>query len=205
MKPIISTAALAAALAATPSLAQDRTELFTGPYAAATVGIDSLVVDDGTDSESEEGVVYGAILGYDFATANAVFGVEAELSESSIGIDDTNVLVAGDNASFGAGRDIYVGARAGIFASDSGILYVKGGYTNQKFDLDYTAPGISLEDSSNAEGFRVGAGGEFRLADNLTARVEYRYSNYGELEFNGAALGVDLERHQGMATVAYRF
>ena len=27
----------------------------------------------------------------------------------------------------------------------------------------------------------------------------------GELEFDGTALGVDLERHQGMATVAYRF
>ena len=114
----------------------------------------------------------------------------AELSESSIGVDDTNVLVAGDTASFTAGRDIYVGARAGIFASDNGFLYVKGGYTNQKFDLDYTAPGVALSDSSNADGFRVGAGGEFRLADNLTARVEYRYSNYGELEFDGTALGV---------------
>ena len=205
MKTYISAAALVAALAATPSLAQDRSEAFTGPYLGATVGVDSIQVDDGTDSESEEGVAYGTILGYDFATDNAVFGVEAELSESSIGVDDTNVLVAGDTASFTAGRDIYVGARAGIFASDNGFLYVKGGYTNQKFDLDYTAPGVALSDSSNADGFRVGAGGEFRLADNLTARVEYRYSNYGKLEFDGTALGVDLERHQGMATVAYRF
>lgn len=205
MKTLISTAALAAALAATPSLAQDRTEMFTGPYAAATVGLDSLVVDDGTDSESEEGVVYGAILGYDFATSNAVFGVEAELSESGISVENNNVLVAGDNLTLGAGRDIYVGARAGIFASDTGILYIKGGYTNQQFDLDYTAPAGSLSDSSDIDGFRVGAGGEFRLADNLTARLEYRYSNYGEFEFNGQPTGADLERHQGMATVAYRF
>ncbi|MXP09931.1 outer membrane protein [Pseudoblastomonas halimionae] len=205
MKTYISLAAVAAALVATPSLAQDATETFTGPYVAATVGIDSLGADDGTDRTSEEGVVYGGVIGYDYALSGAVLGAEAELTGSSVDVGDTDVIAAGDELTLGAGRDIYVGARAGVLVGGNGLLYVKGGYTNQKLNLDYTAGATSFSESSDLDGYRLGAGGEFRLSNNLTARVEYRYSNYGDFEVAGTSTGVDLDRHQGVATIAYRF
>src|SRR3546814_4492341 len=78
---------------------------------------------------------YGVGIGYDIAVGGAVLGVEAELTDSTAKSDRHSYV---DDFGFGrvdAGRDIYVGARAGILATPSMLVYVKGGYTNEKLNV----------------------------------------------------------------------
>ena len=111
-----------------------------------------------------------------------------------------------------AGRDIYVGARAGILANPDLLLYVKGGYTNARYNVNSSFDGDEYRAKIDTDGFRVGAGAEYALNENTYAKLEYRYSNYGEaeLDFEGDRPDVDLgetdvDRHQVMLGFGYRF
>ena len=64
-----------------------------------------------------------------------------------------------------------------------------------------------------ARGWRVGAGVEQKIATNAFAKLEYRYSNYSDAEVDFEPEGipdtgpfdVDLDRHQVVAGVGWRF
>ena len=192
-------AALAASAMTTPAFAQDTT--FTGPRVEALVGYDS--ASDGTDGDagSSDGVTYGGAIGYDVQIGGAVIGAEAELTGSSVDTRADNLLVAGDRLVVDMGRDIYLGARAGVAITPSTLLYVKGGYTNAQVDTTYETPTSRTEINEDMEGFRVGAGAEFKLASNMYLKGEYRYSNYGKID----GYDIDVDRHQVVAGVGIRF
>lgn len=207
MRIIVVAAGFGMALIAGPGFAQEPVNDFAGFYAGPIVGYDSLNADDELDeADSSDGVVYGAVVGYDFAVGGAVLGLEAELSDSSISQTEYDFFEDGDAFAVGAGLDLYVGARAGFRVGQAGLLYAKGGYSELDIDYDYDGPTVSLTGTEAIGGYRVGAGGEFAFSPSLGARVEYRYSNYGsgdELE-EDVSLG-DLERHQVVAALLYRF
>lgn len=193
---------------AAPALAQgelvpfERSN-FTGFSVVALSGLDTVRGDDGTDSTSESGVAYGAAIGYDHDLGNVVIGVEAELADSSTEFTASDVLTVGDSLSVKADRDIYVGARAGVHIGSNAILYAKGGYTNARFKAVYTSGG-TLSGSSELDGFRVGAGAEVAFG-RAFGRLEYRYSDYGELSLLGTPTGVNVNRHQVIGGIGYRF
>lgn len=80
------------------------------------------------------------------------------------------------------------------------MLYGKGGYTNAKARGSYSLGGVTERDSTNLEGYRLGAGVETNMM-GLLGRIEYRYSSYGD-HLNS---GIDVERHQVALLVGYRF
>lgn len=204
-----------------PAMAQDATDgTFTGPRVEALVGYDvskagSSIDDDVNDEndQSIDGVTYGAALGYDFNVGGVVLGVEGEYTDSSADVEIDN----GDPENFGlgdvnAGRDLYVGVRAGVLASPDLLLYAKGGYTNARYNLNGSFDGEEYRAKIDTDGFRVGAGAEYALNENTFAKIEYRYSNYSsaELDFENARDDVDLgeidtDRHQVMLGFGYRF
>lgn len=186
-------AALAASAAAAPAFAQDAT--FTGPRAEAIVGWDH-VSDDSVNNGSRDGVVYGGQLGYDYQAGKAVFGVEGEVTGASTKDTANGVLVAGDRLKVSAGRDLYVGGRVGIVAGSRALIYAKGGYTNARFNSEYTSTTGTIEDHETLDGWRLGAGAEVKLNDKVYLKSEYRYSDYG---------GVGGERHQVVGGVGVRF
>jgi outer membrane immunogenic protein len=215
--------------AATPAMAQDASanasvdapaKAFEGPTVSASVGWDHLRsgstndLDGSRTKQSLDGVTYGGGLGYDKAvTIHVTLGAEAELTGSSAKWDNNNGVA--NTFSLGrvkAGRDIYVGARAGYAISPTTQLYVKGGYTNARFNL-LASDGTTINYARlDTDGYRLGAGVEHKFTGNAFGRVEYRYSNYskGEFDYNGnaadsARFGIDTDRHQVMATVGYRF
>ncbi|RYD62201.1 MAG: porin family protein, partial [Sphingomonadales bacterium] len=111
-----------------------------------------------------------------------------------------------------AQREIYVGGRVGVVTSPDLMLYAKGGYTNQRFGIEGTNGTVSDSQRLDTDGYRLGAGAEYALSDNMYAGLEYRYSNYskGELDFNdgtadGSRFNIDTDRHQVVATVGMRF
>lgn len=192
-------AALAASAMTAPAFAQDAT--FTGPRVEALVGYDS--ASDGTDGDagSSDGVTYGGAIGYDVQLGGAVLGAEAELTGSGVDTRADSLLAAGDRLVVDLGRDIYLGARVGAAVTPTTLIYAKGGYTNARVDTTYEAGNTRTEISEDMEGFRVGAGAEFKLSNNMYLKGEYRYSNYGKID----GYDIDVDRHQVVGGIGIRF
>jgi outer membrane immunogenic protein len=109
-------------------------------------------------------------------------------------------------------RDLYVGARVGYAMSPSTMLYAKGGYTNAKFDARSSDGTTVSNQDIDTDGWRIGAGVEQAISNNVFAKLEYRYSNYkkGEVDFSddlpdSQRFDLDLDRHQVVAGVGVRF
>lgn len=218
----LSLALLAATGLATPALAQTTDPVadatFTGPRVGLIAGYDTIRPGSENDSDldgddqSVDGFLYGVELGYDVAVGGAVLGIEAEINDSTGKVEtDTS-----DANFFGFGRvskdrDIYVGARAGILAGPSSLVYVKGGYTNAKLDVVTSDGTVTTDANFKLDGWRLGAGVEQAIGRNVFAKLEYRYSNYGDAEFEFANGGttdtfdIDTDRHQVVAGVGFRF
>jgi outer membrane immunogenic protein len=178
-------AILFAATISTPAFAQDAATNFGGGYVGVVGGVDNI----NADGESETGFIYGVNAGYDFQTGSAVFGIEGEATLSTASECDTSVNLCAE-----AGRDLYIGGRAGLPVASSVLAYVKAGYTNARAHLEDTI-GTDI-DSVNLDGVRGGVGLEYNNGTSpFTVRLEYRYSNYES----------DFSRHQGVLGVGFRF
>lgn len=202
MKKLLAAAAFAAA-SASPAFAQDAVN-FNGPWLGATVGYDKVSLEVDGDSGSEDGVLYGLSAGYDINTGSMVFGVEAELTDSTTKETASDIFVAGDSAKLSAGRDIYAGVRFGVPVSPEFLIYAKGGYTNARAKLTYDDGVDVFSESDTLDGYRIGGGVEWQQ-NNTFARIEYRYSDYGEYEYQGVATGIEASRHQVAVTGGWRF
>ncbi len=150
---------------------------------------------------------------YDIDMGGAVFGIEGEYSDSTA---KTEFSDGADFEGFGlgrvdTGRDLYVGARLGAKVGNDLLAYVKGGYTNTKYNVLATDGETELKQDINVDGWRAGAGLEYAMSDNMFTKIEYRYSKYSEAEFeNGDMMDsdrfdIDTDRHQVVASVGMRF
>lgn len=220
MNKILIGIAVGAALTSVPAMAQSSDVPFTGFRVGAEVGYDhqrsgsSEDIDNARDiKQSLNGVAYGAVVGYDVAAGEQLrIGAEASIGESTAGRK-----VRGEPTTFNLGnveasRDIYVGGRVGFVTSPNMMLYVKGGYTNQRFGIKGSDGTVNLQQSLDTDGWRAGAGAEFALNRNSYVGAEYRYSKYGKAEVNfrgetpdGSRFNIDTDRHQVMATAGVRF
>jgi outer membrane immunogenic protein len=131
-----------------------------------------------------------------------VIGAEVELSDASsdFDFDDGDI-----QASLDAGRDIYVGGRVGFAAGSRALVYGKAGYTNLKLDASLSDGFDEFVGSDELDGFRLGGGAEFLFGTNTYGKVEYRYSKYDGYEDDDAFGEIDLDRHQIVAGVGFRF
>ncbi|HVF93368.1 MAG TPA: outer membrane beta-barrel protein [Sphingomonas sp.] len=201
-KLILATATAAIGLAAAPAFAQDVAGApFTGLRVEGLVGYDNLRDGSEGNSDGRDGVVYGAAVGYDVQVGGAVLGIEGEITDSSTNTRTGDLIATGDDLRLDAGRDLYAGARLGFAINPRTLAYVKGGYSNARLESRYSVGNTVVEDDSDLEGYRLGAGLEFAVSGNAYVKGEYRYSHYGNLE----DYDVDLDRHQILAGVGVRF
>ena len=214
---ILALTTTAGTLFAGPAFAQATDGPFTGPRAGVVLGYDGLRPGSTSGSNirgdrGADGLAYGGDVGYDVAFDRVVVGAEGEITESTAKVDNDPV----DPNQFGygrvkAGRDLYVGGRIGYLIAPTTMIYGKVGYTNARLDLTRNDTVTTTGNHFNLDGYRVGAGIEKSLTPRTYAKVEYRYSNYGDarLEYaNGANtnnFSVDTDRHQVMAGVGFRF
>lgn len=206
MKFALYAAVVAAASFSSPALAQDSDTSGGKFVAGGILGVDSVELEAGGISDSDENIVVGVTIGYDFEfNTGFVVGVEGEYTDSSVGVDYTDILAAGDRFSVNAGRDFYAGVRVGVRTGDLGLIYVKAGYTNAAIEGEYDDGFSEIADQETISGFRVGVGGEFDFSSNASLRLEYRYSDYGEVTIAGINTGVDASRHQGIVTLVAGF
>ena len=227
MRKIILAALLAGTVAA-PAFAQTgEAAPFTGLRVEGIAGYDSLKSgesdDDGVDTgdndgdESLEGAAFGVGVGYDFNLGSVVAGIEGEFTESTAEQENDETV---DGVAFTSGvevgRDLYIGGRIGFLAAPSTLVYAKAGYTNTSVEANVDGGGDRFEFDTNIDGYRLGAGVEQLFGPNVYGKLEYRYSNYSNLDFSDDFdlddlesddfdTDIDLDRHQVMGGIGFRF
>ena len=142
-----------------------------------------------------DGFDVGGYAGANWQWGNFVVGAEGDVvfpfrDGSSAGLD----VDQGLNGS--------LRARAGI-ALDRFLLYGTGGAAATSLELSNAAG----SDEQTLWGWTAGAGLESMLTDNITARVEYRFSDYDDKTFNpgGVPVDSDLTTHTIRGGVGLKF
>ena len=195
-------ALLTAAVIAPPALAQPADRNFNDPFIGGQIGwqqdrqsLTTGTVPPATIRAKGDGFAYGGQLGYDLNLGGGVIGLETSLT----GRTGTNRFPTFD---LETGRTINVTARAGVLVMPDALLYARGGYSNARFSI--TNPTGASE---NRDGYTVGAGFEKMLSRNVSARVEYNYSDYGNdtLPSIGGGSTLKYRRHAVMTGVNFRF
>lgn len=89
-------------------------------------------------------------------------------------------------------------ARAGYLLDGRTLAYLRGGYTNARVETNLGTGAAELSETEQRNGWLVGAGIERRILQNISGRLEYRYSDLSEGDGT-------FDRHRLLAGIAYRF
>ena len=200
---VSSTAAMAADLpsrnrAPAPYVTQAPIFTWTGLYVGLQAGYawDRVSVDNTfavIGNVKRDGFVGGAHVGYLYQTGPAVFGLEGD-------VEGTTIKSSGLRAS--------LRGRLGL-AMDRTLLYVTGGgaLANQNYDVFSPFTGFTTNTSVTKLGWTVGAGVEYAFAPNWSARVEYRYSDFGKVNVANFVSPANISRRENAVRlgVSYHF
>jgi outer membrane immunogenic protein len=149
---------------------------WAGPYAGLSAGYGFSGHADARDAGTNvktKGFVGGVFGGYQWQQENFVYGAEAD-----IGYNGTKGSSNGIEAK--SGLEGSLRARLGYSVTPEILLYGTGGLAakNQKID-----DGVSSE-SKAMLGWTAGVGTDIKITDNVFGRVEYRYTDYGDKDFD---------------------
>jgi outer membrane immunogenic protein len=202
-----------------------------GDKAEYDYGIDivNTILDDGfgvldNDLDGLLGGVYG---GFNYQTGNFVLGLEGSFAGADItGSESGDVALFGPFG-FTAETETDINwlatatGRVGFLVSDNFLVFAKGGAAFAEIESRGTLDGFvtgrwaSIEASETALGFTVGAGGEFKFAENWSAKVEYNYVHFDDVDFSGDVATIfgnteydysaDVDLHVVKAGIAYHF
>jgi outer membrane immunogenic protein len=232
MKYQVMIAAAVAGLLAAPAHAQD----LSGFRIEARLGWEQVGTnaslpnpDEDEDEEGDEFLVasdensdpvFGVELGYD-AQIGSSFVLGGYLGADLSDADMCAELIEDDLACTSLKRTFTVGARAGVPIGETTLIYVKGGYSNGRFETTYDAdvtdneddePGVIEEFAGSQDGYHLGGGVELGLTQSLYAKLEYVYTDFGsrshlleDMEAGDPGLRVSHDRHQVVAGVGLRF
>ena len=126
-----------------------------------------------------DGIVGGLHAGYNLQSGSFVYGLEADIEAA--GTRKTQLFaLLGATAGFKSDWRGSLRVRAGIAAGSNMLVYLTGGLAvaDGSFRIGPPAPGV-FTGSSTMLGWTVGAGAEYKFAPNWSARLEYRYSDFG--------------------------
>lgn len=149
---------------------------------------------DGRDANDIGGTVYG---GYNMQSGSIVYGGEADISYN------------GEDGSAGAGLKGTQGVNGSIrgrvgYDLNPFLVYGTAGVAVANHELE----GNGTNDEKLAAGYTVGAGVETFVTDNITARVEYRYSDYQKRDFDlgaGSAISKGFDDHSVKVGMGVKF
>lgn len=203
-----------AMLAASPAAAQ-----LTGPRIELHAGWDrpdfKVTYDDGidgfSDSESENGLLYGVEAGYDVAldsSGDILFGILAGFDLSTA--KRCGEVFGNDRACLKAGREWEIGGRLAARVGERSLVYLKASYVNARLKATYEDFDNLLEDLSGHEdekGVRFAGGFETAISERAYAKIEYRYTDFSSsvVANDDVTQRTDLTRHQVVGGVGMRF
>tara|TARA_R110002110_G_scaffold344164_3_gene554154 strand:+ start:449 stop:1069 length:621 start_codon:yes stop_codon:yes gene_type:complete len=199
-KIILTALAGIAGLIAAPAQANN----FDGPYIGVQSGWNRAEVADRTidaqpvDAEvSRDAVVLGGYAGYNYKVSDR-FVIGAEAGFSGAFDDDVRGQTSGDSVTIDPRYSFDLTARAGYLVDDKTLAYVRGGYANARVRTTLVSDDTTSRASDNLDGWLVGGGVERMLTDKISARLEYRYTDFGN---NGG----QYDQHQALVGISYNF
>ena len=156
------------------------------------------------DGIGGEGFVGGGFAGINYQVApKFVLGVQGEVGKQDL---ETEFSVGALDIDAGPTFNAAFSARAGWLANPNTLLYIIGGYSYAEYEVEANLGGLSADVDEEFHGFHIGAGLEAKLTDAITARIEYRYTEYDAEDFGtGGIVDVEPSTHTGTLGVAYNF
>ena len=148
------------------------------------------------------GVMYGLQAGYDYQTpGNFVVGIEGDFSILDADDDRDSPLTATaafPSLSYAASNEIDVKsmfslrAKAG-FAFGNSLLFADAGWAwvKSRYSAALSSNGgynKAGSESDTTDGFIVGLGFEQRFGTNISVRLDYHYTDQGDVDFTNAYL-----------------
>jgi outer membrane immunogenic protein len=191
---------------------------WTGGYIGGQVGYlwgEGDADSDDLDATSEiepDGWLGGVYVGYNYQfTNNVVLGIDADFAWT--GADDSSAVFDGGGAQIATldselDWEGAVRARLG-YAVDRFLPYVAGGVAFGRLSGEAFDPGgasLGEADETNT-GWTLGVGLEYAFTDNIIGRAEYRYTDFGDFDFNvdGNDITADLTTNDVRLGIAYKF
>jgi outer membrane immunogenic protein len=161
-----------------------------------------------TSSTDPDGVVGGVHIGYNAQFNQIVVGLEGDIEASSMSGDESSGGAFGSTSSVDVNWQGSVRARLG-YAMDNVLPYITGGVAFADVDVDSAITGFSSSSYSDTlTGWTVGAGVEYAFTQNITGRVEYRYTDFGDTNGEvdgGETASTDLKTHAVRVGISYKF
>lgn len=147
---------------------------WAGPYAGIQLGYGfSGRTETPAGDMDTDGFIGGAFGGYNFQNGMFVYGGEVDLNYANLegdmpGVESKTTL------------DGSLRARLGIAATDSILIYGTAGGAAQSLKI---ADAFG-SDRNTLLGWTAGAGVDVKVTENIFARAEYRYTDFGSKDFN---------------------
>lgn len=206
---------------ATPTFAADldikpTSESWTGVYVGAAVGAGagSTTLDAGSgvfelDGIGAEGVLWSAALGYDYqVNARWVVGGMLDYTGSSIETTLGGSITGTGSAGYDLTADhaFSILGRAGYLTGPDTLVYGLAGYTRQYYSGGLFVSGLgSTSYEFDTGGLTVGAGIENRIGNNMSVKLEYRYTDFDDVDIIPTFLGTDTVSHTVRLGLNYKF
>lgn len=185
---------------------------WAGPYIGVHAGFGSGTVNwdftgapDSGDEYDIDGWLVGVQAGYNWQMDGGfVLGVEGDLSWSNIGGEDENF--PDDEVTRSIDWTGSIRGRAGV-AFDSILLYGTAGLAFASSSADVFEDSFGGSDSATHLGWTAGIGAEVLVTEDVSLRGEYRYTNYGEedYDFGGIPITTSFDTHTVTVGLNFHF
>jgi outer membrane immunogenic protein len=183
---------------------------WTGLYIGAHAGYGW----PGSGDLNARGGFVGGQIGYNWQAMGSpwILGVEFDSAWADMGRTET--FVSGATSVSASSTIDYTGSFRGRvgYAWDRTMLYATGGvaWMHNKISINATSGGFTggVSDSQMHVGGAIGAGLEYALAPNWSAKAEYLYTAYGKSTYFsnvGGGVGLNADTHTAKVGINYQF
>jgi len=176
---------------------QAVTYAWDGPYAGVLGGASWLNSDYDfgatTANRTQRGGLVGGFAGWNKQLDNnIVLGVEGDFSYNW-----NKATISGNDV----GTDWSGAARGRVgYAFDNALIYGAAGWTVTRGYLDTPAAG---KETKAFNGYTIGAGVDYKFTDNMFARAEYRFNDYGNEKIKN--VNFDAQQHAVILGLGFKF
>ncbi|MBN9081596.1 MAG: hypothetical protein BGP04_11360 [Rhizobiales bacterium 62-17] len=158
-------------------------------------------------ANNTNGFIGGGHVGYNYQMNNSfVVGLEGDFEGTSL--KGSRAFFPGVLVKNRINWQASIRARAGV-AFDRALIYATGGVAFAGLRNELIAPPFSVSASNTRTGWTIGAGVEYALTNNWSARVEYRYADFGRRNDGFGFLFANnnnrVQEHAVRVGVSYRF
>ncbi len=165
---------------AQPYYSQAPTFSWSGFYAGVNAGGNwgAFTGSVGPLVGTANGGVFGPTVGYNYQMGQIVVGAEGDWDiDGARGIKTTPGPVVG----FGKiTNELTLRGRLG-YAADRALIYATGGYAGADLSGSLAAAGQYYTTDKFRSGYALGAGIEYAFNNQISAKAEYIYSNFGNI------------------------